>query len=112
MIVNKKAQSVLEYSLVITAVIAALVVMNFYLKESVQGKMKESSDQIGRQFDPAVLTTSWKVESRGKTTTTETRTAVKDGSGGETTTTVDKENPETITRSEHETFGTAPGEHY
>lgn len=113
---NKKAQSVLEYGLVITAVIAAFLAINIYLKKAVQGKLKESSDQIGRRFKPEKFTTAWEIKpSTGvpQTTTTEKRNIGDDGQpktrtpgqilSGETTT--ETTEAETITRSEYETFG-------
>lgn len=106
---KRKAQSVLEYGLVISAVIAALLVINIYLKKAVQGKLKESSDQIGRQFDPAKFTSSWKVESGGPTETVTKETHDSTTLGGTKTEIMSSE---TITRSEHETFGTAPEAHY
>lgn len=106
---RRKGQSILEYGLVITAVIAALLAINIYLKKAVQGKLKESSDQIGKQFNPDKFTTSWKVESAGdgKTVTEEMHDST---TAGGTKTEITQS--ETITRSEHETFGETPDVHY
>jgi hypothetical protein len=46
-----KAQSTLEYAIVIAVVVAALLAMQIYMKRGVQGKLHESADQIGEQFD-------------------------------------------------------------
>ena len=47
---NRKGQSTLEYTLIIAAVVAALVAMAGYVKRGVQGRVRSSSDQIGDQF--------------------------------------------------------------
>lgn len=101
MLKNKKGQNTLEYAIVIAAVIGALLAINLYLKKGVQGRLRESSDQIGKQFDASgCFTQSWKTASNGCSTTTETRTA------GATTSAVTQ--AETITRSENESWGTTP----
>ncbi len=77
---RKKAQSTLEYALIIAVIVAALLAIQIYMKRGVQGKLRESSDQIGEQFDagktsvyshknrPVTGTTIQKVD-KGKTTT-------------------------------------------
>lgn len=47
---NRRGQSSLEYTLIITAVIAAVVAMGGYVKRGIQGRVRASSDQIGDQF--------------------------------------------------------------
>lgn len=49
---GKRGQSTLEYAVLIVVIIAALVAMQVYLKRDIQGRMRESSDQIGEQFSP------------------------------------------------------------
>jgi len=107
MFIKRKAQSTLEYALVIAAVIGALLAINAYMKKGVQGRLKESTDQIGRQFDAAGnYTSAWKTASTGETTTTEARAT----STGVTTSTVS--GGETINKSETEKWGTEPGQVY
>lgn len=48
---NKKGQSVLEYAVLIALVIGALILLSFYIKGAVQGKIRESADDIGVAFD-------------------------------------------------------------
>jgi Flp pilus assembly pilin Flp len=104
---NRKAQSTLEYALIIAAVVGALVAINAYMKKGVQGRLKESTDQIGKQFDASgSFTSAWKSEGSGTTTTTETR----DTSTGATTSKV--EQAEKVTKSETEEWGTAPQQRY
>ncbi len=47
------AQTSLEFVTIVICVIAALLAMQVYLKRSVQGRLKESADSIGKQYDPA-----------------------------------------------------------
>ena len=95
----RRAQSTMEYGLLIAVVVVALIAINFYMRRGIQGRVRESTDQIGRQFDPATYSTSWRIKSNGETTTNETR------SGNQVTTTTASDSAETITRSEYETFG-------
>ena len=97
---RNKAQSTLEYALVIAAVIGALLAINVYMKKGMQGRLKESTDQIGKQFDAnGSYSSAWNLSSDGNTTTNETR-----GAGtGNTTSTVTV--GEVVTRGETETWG-------
>lgn len=52
MLFNKKAQSTLEYAVVIAVVVAALIAMQAYIKRGMQGKLKQASDDIGEQYSP------------------------------------------------------------
>ena len=49
---NKKGQSTLEYAVLIVVIIAALIAIQVYLKRGIQGRMRESADQIGEQYSP------------------------------------------------------------
>lgn len=53
---NKRAQSTLEYALMIAVVVGALVAMQFYVKRGLQGRLRQSSDEIGEQFSPTRTT--------------------------------------------------------
>ncbi|MCX5703998.1 MAG: class III signal peptide-containing protein [Candidatus Omnitrophica bacterium] len=106
MLGNRRAQTALEYALLIAVVVIALLAINVYMTRGVRGRLKESTDQIGRQFDPTTFSTSWQAASSGETTSTETRT----GTGSTTT---DITASEIVTRGEHDTFGNnVPGEYY
>jgi len=70
------------------------------MKRGVQGRLRESSDQIGKQFDASNFTSTRTVASAGTTVTTEKR----DTSTGSTTSQVTQ--GETVTRSENETWNT------
>jgi len=66
-----KAQSTLEYALLISVVIAALIGMQVYMKRGMIGKLRESTDSVGQQFDPDAntggFTLAWKSEDGGVT---------------------------------------------
>ena len=49
---SKRGQSTLEYAVLIVVIIGALIAVQVYLKRGIQGRMRESSDQIGEQFSP------------------------------------------------------------
>jgi len=107
MLKKKKGQSAVEYALVIIVAIAALLAINVYMKKGMQGRLKESTDQIGRQFDPkAGYEYSWRTASNGITNSTENRIQ---GSGN--TVSIVGGN-ETVSRSEYETFGNAVTSRY
>jgi uncharacterized protein (UPF0333 family) len=103
---NNIGQSTLEYALIIAVVVAALMAINAYMRKGLQGRLKASSDQIGKQFDPTTFTTAYQTTNVGNSTTTESR----DVSIGATTSAVDA--GQTLTNAEHEDWGTAPGQHY
>ncbi len=67
---NYRAQSTLEYALIIAVVVAGLVAMQIYMKRGVQGKLRESADQIGEQFE-ANNTTVNRTTNRSGTTVQE-----------------------------------------
>lgn len=48
----KRAQSTLEYALLIGVVVGALLGMQTYLKRSIQGRMQIIGDQMGDQYAP------------------------------------------------------------
>ncbi|MDD3296159.1 MAG: hypothetical protein PHU64_02245 [Candidatus Omnitrophica bacterium] len=50
----QKAQSTLEYALLIGVVVGALLAMQNYLKRSVQGRMQVIGDQMGDQYSPGM----------------------------------------------------------
>ncbi|MFC1510576.1 hypothetical protein ACFL49_02840 [Candidatus Omnitrophota bacterium] len=52
LIKTKRGQSIIEYSLLIMIVIAALLSVGNYFKRGVQGRWKASVDEMGDQYDP------------------------------------------------------------
>lgn len=47
---QKRGQSTLEYAVLIIIVIAALLSIQVYIKRGLQGKMKQTTDDIGDQY--------------------------------------------------------------
>jgi len=58
---NRKAQSTLEYALIIGVVVAGLLLMQHYVRRGLAGKYKSSSDDLGEQFEPAKYTATFTV---------------------------------------------------
>lgn len=56
MMKNKAGWSVVEYSMLIAIVVAALVAMFQYLSFSVRGKLRQAADVFGQgeQYEPGV----------------------------------------------------------
>ncbi len=52
----RKAQSTLEYAIVIVVMVAALISMQIYLKRAVQGRIRQTADDLGLQYDPNATT--------------------------------------------------------
>lgn len=52
MVKETRAQSILEFCVVIVVVIAALLSMQAYMKRGLQGRWKDSVDQLGDQYAP------------------------------------------------------------
>lgn len=59
---KKRAQSTLEYAVLVIVIIGALLSIQVYLKRGVQGRLKQATDDIGDQFSVgntnAVVTTN------------------------------------------------------
>jgi hypothetical protein len=49
---NRKGQSTFELTLTIVVVVAAVIAMSIFMKRSVMGKLRETGDQMGEQFQP------------------------------------------------------------
>lgn len=87
-----RGQSTLEYVILIGFVVAALIAMGVYMKRGVQGKLRESTDQVGEQYDPLHTTTNY-------TTTSNMSQTETVASGGVSTTNISA-NTQTKTGSE------------
>ncbi len=48
---NKRAQSALEYAVVLAVIAGALIAMQIYMKRGIEGRFRSSTDDIGEQFD-------------------------------------------------------------
>jgi len=78
MLIKRRAQSTLEYALIVAVVVGGLIAMQVYVKRGLQGKIKESADQIGEQYSPGYTT--------GVTTVTTASTTTESLASGVTST--------------------------
>ena len=51
-ILKRRAQTTLEYAVLIGVIVGGLVAMQIYLKRGWQGKLRDSADNMGGQFSP------------------------------------------------------------
>lgn len=61
MLRKQRGQSTLEYALIIAVVIAALLAINAYMKRGIQGKLRESIDEIGEQYSAGKTTSKYTI---------------------------------------------------
>ncbi len=67
---KNKAQSTLEYAILIGVIVAGLIAMQVYLKRGWQGKLKESADSMGSQFSPGYSTSNYTTNTFSNSTET------------------------------------------
>lgn len=72
MLKKKNGQSTLEYAVLIVVMVAALMALKIYMGRGVQGKLRESVDQIGEQYSAGTTTYKISTEQTGKMITKET----------------------------------------
>ena len=92
MLFGRKAQSTLEYALVIVAVVAALMAIQSYLRRTIQGKLRASSDQIGYHFEDGPGGNYTRITKFDSTTLTEEHHAEEHPRGAQTTISTDSQN--------------------
>ncbi len=98
----KKAQGTLEFAVLIVALVAALLAMQIYIKRAIQGRLRQTADDLGAQYAPRATTSVITIKQDSDiNTTTET---VEDNGVYKTTTTT-KINNQTDTRQGNETVG-------
>ncbi len=88
---SSRGQSTLEYVILLGFVVAALIAMGIYMKRGFQGKLRESTDQIGEQYSAGNTTSEYTTS-----TTMQQNEAVSPGGISTTTST----NQQTRTGSE------------
>ncbi len=71
MLRKQKGQSTLEYALIIVVVIAALLAINAYMKRGIQGKLRESIDEVGEQYSAGNTTSNYTIKQEGEMKTKE-----------------------------------------
>ncbi|MDD5130710.1 MAG: hypothetical protein PHS66_06680 [Candidatus Omnitrophica bacterium] len=77
--VKKRGQTTLEVVILIGFVVAALIAMGVYIKRGMQGRLRESADQIGEQYSAGNTTSTY------TTTTGMTQVENMTAGGGVTT---------------------------
>jgi Flp pilus assembly pilin Flp len=52
--INRRAASVIEYSLLVAVTVAAIIGIQIYLKRAISGNWRQAADTFGygRQYDP------------------------------------------------------------
>jgi uncharacterized protein (UPF0333 family) len=83
---KKSGQAILEYAIMLGVVIAALLIMQVFVKRGYEGSLKASSDKMGEQFSASSTTIQQKTEMNGNQTITD---EVASGSVLDTFTNVD-----------------------
>ena len=53
---RRKGQSALEYAVIISVVIGALLAMQIYMKRGLENRMRQSGDDVGKQFSAGATT--------------------------------------------------------
>ncbi|MDO8661643.1 MAG: hypothetical protein Q7K98_00260 [Candidatus Omnitrophota bacterium] len=56
---NLRGQSTLEYVILAGFVVAALIAMGVYMKRGFQGRLRESTDQVGQQYSAEHTTSTY-----------------------------------------------------
>jgi hypothetical protein len=88
MIKRHKGQSTLEYALIIAVVVGALLAMQVYFKRGVQGKLRESTDDIGNQYSAGNVQAKYITTQTGSKVTKESVGTTEAGGEGVTRTEV------------------------
>jgi hypothetical protein len=60
---KKKGQTTLEVVILIGFVVAALIAMGVYIKRGIQGRLRDSADQIGDQYSAGNTTSIYTTKS-------------------------------------------------
>lgn len=81
---RKKAQSTLEYAVIIAVAAAALITMSVYVKRSVQGKLRVNADELsgGNAYSPRA-TTSISTTNRSVAESSHSYTELDSTAGGD-----------------------------
>lgn len=102
---RNKAQTTLEYAILIGIVVAGLIAMQVYLKRGYQGKLRESADSMGQQFSPGNTTNTYTV-----VTSSSSNEEVSTGETDEERVTVSTINDQTTRRTGTENVATSDQE--
>lgn len=67
---NKRAQSIMEYAVIIAVITAGLIAMQLYLKRGLQGALRNQSESLGEQYRPGQTVSTQEKEITVNTTET------------------------------------------
>lgn len=98
---NKKGQSLIEYSLILGAIIVGILFMQLYVRRAIEGRMRSSADDIGDPYSSAAT--------MNVTTNRESQISEVTNATGGTTTTY---NYDRQTRTGNETMPAANAENW
>ncbi|HNW39393.1 MAG TPA: hypothetical protein PKI44_03075 [Candidatus Omnitrophota bacterium] len=73
-----KGQTTLEVVILIGFVVAALIAMGVYMKRGIQGRLRDSTDQIGEQYSAGYTTGSYTTKTEMKQVETQSAGGVVD----------------------------------
>ncbi|MDD5477964.1 MAG: hypothetical protein PHG87_07220 [Candidatus Omnitrophica bacterium] len=76
-----KAQSTLEYAVVVACVVAALLGMQFYIRRGIQGKLRQAADETGEQYTPLNVDSNITTQTTSTTTVTQSLTPLNRAPG-------------------------------
>jgi len=68
----RRGQTIIEYAVLIAVVVAALIAMRVYFKRALEGKVKDTADKVGGQFNPMDHTYSYTTSTGSNVTETTT----------------------------------------
>ena len=64
---KRKAQSTMEYAVLIIIIIGALLSIQVYIKRGIQGRLRSAADDIGEQFSSGKMNATTTTVSHSKT---------------------------------------------
>lgn len=71
----RQGQSVMEMAVLLIVITASVIAMQVYLKRGIQGSLREQTDMLGSQYDPATTTSEMNmIRNSAMITTTRTTT--------------------------------------
>jgi len=65
----KKGQSLMEYAILISVIISAVLIMQIYIKRTYQGRLKQEADEVGQQYSPGHTTSLTEAQTASNSTT-------------------------------------------
>ncbi len=65
---NRRGQSTLEYAVLIAVIVGGLLTMQAYVKRGMQGRLRSAADDIGGQYSPEKVTSSFTTTASSTTT--------------------------------------------